>query len=128
MVIRVSMIIDQKDLHGKSREELFEAFCRCLEEVSAYTTEAVEIDFIPLCKEKKLLRTSEVAEVYQVSDRMVRKWCETGKIKALQTPGGGWRIPASQFADLEKVQGFQETAEKINRRFKDSPEIEEFER
>lgn len=78
----------------------------------------IEIDFIPLGASKKFLRTNEVAEAFQVSDRMVRKWCETGKIKALHTPGGGWRIPASQFTELEK----------INQRFKDSPAIGEFEK
>jgi excisionase family DNA binding protein len=128
MVIKVSLIIDQKDLNGKSREELFEAFCRCLDEISADATEAVEIDFIPIGTNKKLLRTNEVAAAFQVSDRMVRKWCETGKIQALQTPGGGWRIPASQFPELEKVKSFQETVEKINQRFKNSPEIEDFEK
>src|SRR5690606_702126 len=94
MVITVSLIIDPKDLAGKSRQELFEAFCRCLDEVSIGNAEAVEIDFIPLGATKKLLRTREVAETFQVSDRMVRKWCESGKIMALQTPGGEWRIPA----------------------------------
>ena len=127
MVITVSLIIDSKDLAGKSREELFKAFCRCLDEVSV-GNEAVEIDFIPLGAAKKLLRTRDVAEAFQVSDRMVRKWCESRKIIAFQTPGGDWRIPAAQFAELEKVKEFQTTVEKINQRFQDAPPIEEFEK
>jgi excisionase family DNA binding protein len=126
VVIKVSMIIDKNDLQKKSREDLFKVFCQCLDEVAA-NAEAIEIDFAPLGTNKKFYRTSEVAEAFQVSDRMVRKWCESGKVKALHTPGGEWRIPASQFADLEKVKGFQTTVEKINERFKDFPIIEDYE-
>jgi hypothetical protein len=31
----------------------------------------------------------EVADVFQVSDRMVKKWCEAGRIVALHTPANG---------------------------------------
>ena len=127
VVVKVSMIIDSKDLHQKSKEELFKTFCQCLDE-AAVAAEAVVVDFSPVTANKKFYRTREVAEAFQVSDRMVRKWCENGKIVALHTPGGEWRIPASQFIDLEKVKEFQATVETINAQFKDKPVIEEYEK
>ena len=66
--------------------------------------------------------------MYQVTDRMVRKWCENGRISAIQTPGGKWRIPTSEFTDLNKVKAFQETVENINKRFKHSLEITDYEK
>ncbi|MDI6817630.1 MAG: hypothetical protein QME41_10685 [Actinomycetota bacterium] len=44
-----------------------------------------------------LLSTSVVAEKFHVSQQAVIKWCEKGKIKAIRTPGGTWKIPAGQF-------------------------------
>jgi hypothetical protein len=47
-----------------------------------------EVDFSPVAANKNFYRTREVVEVFQVSDRMVKKWCENDKITALHTPGG----------------------------------------
>lgn len=130
MVSKVSMIIEKNDLNTKSREDLFKTFCQCLDEVSASAAaaEAIAVDFTPVESNKKFYRTREIAEIFQVSDRMVRKWCEAGKISALHTPGGEWRIPAAQFNNLEKVMEFQDTVEKINDRFKSAPAIEDYEK
>lgn len=55
---------------------------------------------------------------------LVRKWCESGRVSALKTPGGAWRIPKSQFVDLEKVREFRQTVEQINERFRGFPETD----
>lgn len=41
--------------------------------------------------------TAEVAEMYRMSQQQVRRWCESGQIKGIRSPGGSWRIDASQF-------------------------------
>jgi len=100
---------------------------------NAATVEAFQIDVTPTevitpIKERKWYTTKDIAEMYQVTDRMVRKWCESGRIYAIQTPGGKWRIPSSKFADLDKVEAFRETVENINKRFNNSPEIMDYEK
>lgn len=128
----VSLIFDKKDLENeKTRKKLADKILTQVNELAVAAEVAVEeafqIDIYPVSG-KLYYRTDEIAKVFQVTDRMVRKWCKQGKIYALQTPGGSWRIPASQFKDLPKVQTFQDTAVTINKRFKNSPDIDEFER
>jgi excisionase family DNA binding protein len=41
-----------------------------------------------------LLRTSEVARMFQVSERAVTDWAHRGRIPSLRTPGGHHRYPA----------------------------------
>lgn len=124
---RVSMIIDHKDLKTvETRKKLAAKLLAHFNEIATSTAEAYQIDIYPV-KAKRYYTTIEIAKIFEVSDRMVRKWCEQGKIHALQTPGGAWRILASQFKDLTKVQKFQKTAEQINENFQDYPEIDEFE-
>jgi excisionase family DNA binding protein len=40
-----------------------------------------------------LLRTSEVAELFQVSQRTVTAWARSGRIESIRMPGGHWRFP-----------------------------------
>lgn len=47
--------------------------------------------------EKEYLSTAEVAALFQMSQQQVRRWCESGKIRAFQSPQGTWKIYASQF-------------------------------
>lgn len=74
------------------------------------------------------LTTAQVAEMFAVTDRAVRAWCEAGRIAAHRTPGGEWRIPADQFqASHEDVLRFRETVKKLSARFSGRPEPDEFE-
>ena len=47
--------------------------------------------------------TAYIAERFGMSQQQVRRWCEEGRIIAEQTPGGTWRIPASQFKGLGAI-------------------------
>ena len=124
----MSIIIDKKELKSAAnRKKLTNALLELFDEAATTSAETIQIDVIPMVQ-KKYYKTNEIAEVYQVSDRMVRKWCSQGKISALRTPGGSWRIPTSVFGDLQKVKAFQETAEQINERFSNYPEIDDFEK
>lgn len=38
------------------------------------------------------MTTSAVAELFQVSQQQVRRWCESGKFRSVRTPGGTYRI------------------------------------
>jgi excisionase family DNA binding protein len=44
-----------------------------------------------------LLTTREVADILRVSQNSVKNWIYQGKIKAIKTPGGDWRIPKDVF-------------------------------
>lgn len=125
----MSLVIDRKDLEQKeSRQKVAKALLECADELAAScSAEAIRVDLQPERSVGYYL-TDDVAKAFQVSERMVRKWCVSGRISALKTPGGTWRIPKSQFADLAKVKEFRETVERINERFKDSPESNEYEK
>ena len=124
----MSLVIHKKDLaKAEAREELAARFLECVDELSDSEGEAFQVEIRPVASQS-YYKTAEVAAAFQVSDRMVRRWCEQGKIEATQTPGGTWRIPAAQFGDLSKVRAFQATAEKVNQRFAARPAIKEFER
>jgi len=43
----------------------------------------------------RLLRTHEVAVLFQVSERAVTDWARKGRIPSVRTPGGHRRYPAS---------------------------------
>lgn len=123
----MSMIISKKDLQSsETRQQLMDKIMSSFDEFIKSTDESYQIDIYPV-KQSNYYTTGEVAKAFQVSDRMVRKWCEKGTIQALQTPGGAWRIYVSQFPDLSKVEGFQKAADKINERFREYPEIDDFE-
>jgi excisionase family DNA binding protein len=43
------------------------------------------------------LTAAQVAARYGVTPQAVYKWIRAGRVQAEQTPGGSWRLPASQF-------------------------------
>jgi excisionase family DNA binding protein len=48
----------------------------------------------------RLLRTREVALLFQVSERAVTDWARKGRIPSVRTPGGHRRYPAEQVWEL----------------------------
>jgi excisionase family DNA binding protein len=54
----------------------------------------------------RLLRTREVALLFQVSERAVTDWARKGRIPSVRTPGGHRRYPADEVrALLERSTG-----------------------
>ena len=53
----------------------------------------------------RLLRTREVAMLFQVSERAVTDWARKGRIASVRTPGGHRRYPAEQVRDLLRSTG-----------------------
>jgi len=47
--------------------------------------------------EPEWLSAAQVAAHYGVTPQAVYKWIGAGRVKAEQTPGGSWRLPAKQF-------------------------------
>jgi excisionase family DNA binding protein len=55
---------------------------------------------------ERLLRTSEVAELFSVSSRTVREWARRGLLPTIRTPGGQHRFPERPVQDLlHRVRG-----------------------
>jgi excisionase family DNA binding protein len=48
--------------------------------------------------ERQWLTAAQVAAKYGVTPQAVYKWISAGRVRAEQTPGGSWRLPADQFA------------------------------
>jgi excisionase family DNA binding protein len=48
----------------------------------------------------RLLRTREVAQLFQVSERTVAEWARRGRIPSVRTPGGHRLYPADQVRRL----------------------------
>lgn len=48
----------------------------------------------------RLLRTREVAQLFQVSERTVAEWARRGRIPSVRTPGGHRLYPADQVRKL----------------------------
>lgn len=48
----------------------------------------------------RLLRTREVALLFQVSERAVTDWARRGRLPSVRTPGGHRRYPADAVRDL----------------------------
>jgi excisionase family DNA binding protein len=48
----------------------------------------------------RLLRTSEVALLFQVSERAVTDWATRGRLPSVRTPGGHRRYPAGAIREL----------------------------
>jgi excisionase family DNA binding protein len=48
----------------------------------------------------QLLRTSDVATLFQVSERTVSEWARRNRIPSVRTPGGHRRYPADQIRIL----------------------------
>lgn len=49
---------------------------------------------VPSVLEGQLLRTSDVAVLFEVSERTVSEWAKKGQIPSVRTPGGHRRYPA----------------------------------
>lgn len=49
---------------------------------------------------KRFLRTSDVALLFQVSERTVAEWARRGRIPAVRTPGGHRRYPTAEIRAL----------------------------
>lgn len=48
----------------------------------------------------QLLRTADVAVLFQVSERTVSEWARRGRIPSVRTPGGHRRYPADEIRRL----------------------------
>ncbi len=53
----------------------------------------------------RLLRTREVALLFEVSERAVTDWATKGRIPSIRTPGGHRRYPAGPVAELLQAEG-----------------------
>ena len=58
--------------------------------------ELVGQDVLPTALQGRLLRTREVALLFQVSERAVTDWARKGRIPSVRTPGGHRRYPADE--------------------------------
>jgi excisionase family DNA binding protein len=55
---------------------------------------------VPSAIKGDLLRTSDVARMFQVSERTVSDWARRGRIPSVRTPGGHRRYPADEIHRL----------------------------
>lgn len=63
-------------------------------------------DDVPVVLEGQLLRTADVALLFEVSERTVSEWAKKGQIPSVRTPGGHRRYPADGIrALLEQGRG-----------------------
>jgi excisionase family DNA binding protein len=74
-------------------------------ERSKLVTELFGPDIPPEPHTGRLLRTSEVAMLFQVSERAVTDWARRGRIPSVRTPGGHRRYPADQVRELLQATG-----------------------
>jgi excisionase family DNA binding protein len=54
---------------------------------------------------ERLLRTREVALLFQVSERAVTDWARKGRLPSVRTPGGHRRYPADEVRALLRETG-----------------------
>lgn len=73
----------------------------------ALLDELVGDGLLPESLRGRLLRTREVALLFQVSERAVTDWARRGRIPSVRTPGGHRRYPAEQIWSLLKSTGTQ---------------------
>ena len=69
---------------------------------------------VPEALEGQLLRTSDVATLFQVSERTVSEWAKRGQIPSVRTPGGHRRYPADGIRAL--LQSGREGGDRSNER------------
>lgn len=55
---------------------------------------------VPPMLSGRLLRTREVAQLFQVSERTVAEWARKGRIPSVRTPGGHRLYPADEVRKL----------------------------
>ena len=87
---------------------------------SGVSASGVRIEVKPIDASDHMLSTGEVAEMFGVSERAVRKWCERSRIIAFQPggPGADWRIPASQFpATLDEMRNLYAAAKRLSDKY-----------
>ncbi len=60
---------------------------------------------IPAALTGRLLRTREVARLFQVSERTVAEWARRGRIPSVRTPGGHRLYPADEVRALLQATG-----------------------
>jgi excisionase family DNA binding protein len=60
---------------------------------------------VPETLDGHLLRTSDVAALFEVSERTVSEWAKRGQIPSVRTPGGHRRYPAGQIRQLLDREG-----------------------
>ena len=76
------------------------------QERQALVQELFGVDSAAAGFEGRLLRTREVALLFQVSERAVTDWARKGRIPSVRTPGGHRRYPAHEVrALLERSTG-----------------------
>lgn len=46
--------------------------------------------------------TREVAEMFKVDPKTVKRWIYSGKLKAIRTPGGHYRVTEKSVKELQK--------------------------
>ena len=59
---------------------------------------------VPTMLAGRLLRTREVAQLFQVSERTVAEWARRGRIPSVRTPGGHRLYPADEVRRLLMTQ------------------------
>ena len=69
---------------------------RTIAQREALVRELVGQGALPSALQGRLLRTREVALLFQVSERAVTDWARKGRIPSVRTPGGHRRYPADQ--------------------------------
>lgn len=66
----------------------------------ALLTELFGDEAVPAMLAGRLLRTREVAQLFQVSERTVAEWARRGRIPSVRTPGGHRLYPADEVRRL----------------------------
>jgi excisionase family DNA binding protein len=51
---------------------------------------------------KTYLKVSEIAKILEVGDTSVRRWISQGKLPAIRTGGGQYRISVEEFEKFKK--------------------------
>jgi excisionase family DNA binding protein len=75
------------------------------EDRTSLVTELFGEGDVPGAVSGRLLRTREVALLFQVSERAVTDWARKGRIPSVRTPGGHRRYPADQVRALLRSTG-----------------------
>jgi excisionase family DNA binding protein len=55
---------------------------------------------VPEALNTELLRTRDVAHIFQVSERTIAEWARRGRIPSVRTPGGHRLYPAEKIRDI----------------------------
>jgi len=71
------------------------------------------------------LTAPQVAARYGVTPQAVYKWIKAGRVRAEQTPGGSWRLPADQFERARRPDGRRmiELKTRLAERARDAPPL-----